>query len=134
MVSKAERRRRSQGRKESGSFVMLPKACLNHPNFTSLSGNAIKLLIDLYSQYNGSNNGDFSCAWSRMKKRGWKSEATLNRSKKELINKKWLITSRQGGKNKCSLFAVTFQPIDECKGKLDVMETVTSPGDWKNNP
>jgi len=119
-------RRRAKGRKEGGSFVRLPHACLRHNNFIVLSAYAVKLLIDLYANYNGRNNGE-----SMMKKRGWRSESTLNNARKELLHYGWIICSRQGGKNMASLYAVSFQSIDECKGKLDVRETVTAPGNWK---
>jgi hypothetical protein len=124
-------RERVKGRKEGGSFVALPHACLRHENFILLGSHAVKLLIDLYSNYNGSNNGDFCCTWSLMKKRGWRSESTLNNARKELLYYGWIICSRQGGRNMASLYAVTFQSIDECKGKLDLRETVTAPGIWK---
>jgi hypothetical protein len=110
---------------------MLPKACLNHKNFIVLSPHALKLFIDLYANYNGYNNGDFCCTWSMMKKRGWKSESTLSKARKELLYYGWIIYSRHGGRNRASLYAVTFQAINDCKGKLDIKETVTSPGDWK---
>jgi len=112
---------------------MLPKACLTHQNFIALSPYAVKLLIDLYTNYNGKNNGDFCCTWSLMKKRGWRSESTLSNARKELLYYGWIICSRQGGKNMASLYAVTFQSIDECKGKLDMRETVTAPGNWKES-
>ena len=66
-----------------------------------------------------------------MKKRGWRSESTLNNARKELLYYGWIVCSRQGGKNQASLYAVTFRSIDECKGKLDIKETVTSLGYWK---
>ena len=127
----AMNRSRAKSRKEGGSFVAFPHACLRHENFIALSPYAVKLLIDLYANYNGSNNGDFCCTWSLMKKRGWKSESTLNNTRKELLYYGWIICSRQGGKNNASLYAVTFQSIDECKSKLDVKETVTALGSWK---
>ena len=42
-----------------------------------------------------------------------------------------LMMTRQGGRNKASLYAVTFQPINECGGKLDIAPTDIAPGDWK---
>jgi len=133
MSSDSEKRRRLRGRKTTKKFVMFTKACLNHPNYLGLSPYAVKLLFDIYEQYNGINNGDFHCTWSLMKKRGWKSESTLNKVKKELLKTGWVILTRPGGKNRCALYAVSFQPIDDCKGKLDVKETVTAPDNWKNN-
>ena len=125
------KRERIRGRKESGSFVRLPHACMDHINFTSLSPYALKLLIDLYAQYRGNNNGDLCCTWAMMKKRGWKSQDTLSDARKELLYTGWILCTQHGGRNIPSLYAVTFQAIDDCNGKLDVKETPTSPGDWK---
>jgi len=129
---------KNKGRSEHKRFVGLPYQCVIHENYISLSPHAVKLLIDLYMQYNSRNNGDFSAPWSQMKKRGWRSPSTLSRAIKELLNYGWIIRSRVGGLNKCSLYAVTFQAIDECndkKGnsKLDIVPTTTSPGNWKDN-
>jgi len=126
-MNKSRRKSRIGG----GSFVALPHVCLMHENFTALSAHAVKLLIDLYASYRGINNGDLCCTWSLMKKRGWRSESTLNNARKELLYYGWIICSRQGGRNMPSLYAVTFQSIDECEGKLDVRETAAAPRNWK---
>lgn len=125
-------RRRVKGRRETGSFVTLPHICLQHKNFAVLSPCAVKLLIDLYADYRGCNNGDLCCSWALMRKKGWKSRDTLNKARKELLYHNWILCSRQGGKNRASLYAVTFISIDYCKGKLDIQETSTPPGNWKN--
>jgi hypothetical protein len=39
--------------------------------------------------------------------------------------------TRQGGKNQCSLYAVTWLAIDECNGKLDVNPTRAASNLWK---
>jgi hypothetical protein len=127
-------RLRVKGRRESGSFISIPHDCLNHPNYTRLSAYAVKLLIDLYAQFRGINNGDFTAAWSHMRERGWKSKDTLARAMRELLLSGWVIKTRQGGRNQCNLYAVTFKPIDSCGGKLDIGETITAPGNWKREP
>lgn len=127
------KRERVKGRKESGSFVAIPHDCLNHENFISLSANAVKLLLDLFSQYRGLNNGDLCLTWSMMKKRGWRSEWTLNKSKRELLHYGWIMLTRQGGRNRASLYGITWKSIDECNGKLDFKPTNTAPGYWKSN-
>jgi len=134
MVSQSEQRRRIKGRKESGSFIGIPHQCLEHPNFFILNSYSVKLLMDICAQYKGKNNGDLSCTWSLMKDRGWKSESTLNKAKKDLLHYGWIITSRQGGLNRCSLFAITFKTIDYCNGKLDIKETHVPPHTWKLDP
>ena len=127
-------RLKTKGRTERGSFVALPHAVLEHPNFTKLSPRAVKLLIDMYAQYRGLNNGDFCAAFTLMKKRGWRSKDQLQKAKDELLKAGWLMVTRQGGRNKPTLYAVTFQAINECDGKLDVKPTATAPGDWKRLP
>lgn len=127
-------RSRAKGRRELLSFVAVPHVCLNHPNYARLSPRAVKLLFDLYAQYRGKNNGDFTAAWSVMRRRGWHSKDQLNKAEKELISTGWIIKTRQGGRNQCNLYAVTFQAIDECASKaLDVRPTVTAPGIWNGH-
>ena len=88
-------------------------------------------MIDLFAQFKGSNNGDLAAAWKLMEKRGWRSKETLHRAKRELLEKGFIVTTRQGGRHVCSLFAVTWLAIDECSGKLDVAPTRVAPGYWK---
>jgi hypothetical protein len=78
-----------------------------------------RLIIDLAAQYRGNNNGDLCAAWSVMNVRGWNSKETLNTAKKELIEKKWIVVTRKGGRKVATLYALTFWGIDECNGKLD---------------
>jgi hypothetical protein len=96
-----------------------------------LSYKGIKLLVDVLEQYNGNNNGDLCVTMSVMKKRGWKSAGTLQAAKNELVTKGWLELTRQGGRHKCSLYAVSFYPIDECGGKHDRMSTKKASNRWK---
>jgi len=109
----------SKGRKITGKFFPLTGNVLNSSEFISLSMKAIKLLIDIGSSYNGNNNGDLAVTWSLMKKRGWKSRQTLGNAQKELESNFWILRTRQGGRNQCNLFAITWLPINYCNGKLD---------------
>ena len=90
------------------------------------------MLIDLYGQYKGFNNGDFCASMKVMLKRGWNSNDQITKAIKELRNLGWIILTKQGGlRMGPNLYAVTFQPIDECNGKLDVSATATALGYWK---
>ena len=122
---------KAKGRRETKQFVGIPKVCMQHLNYIELSMPAKVLLWEFCYQYNGFNNGDLCAAFSVLKKRGWRSKGTLGRAIKELKERQWIIVSRQGGKNQCSLYALTFQAIDECKGKLDITSTITASGKWK---
>ena len=131
----SRRRSRTKGRSDgAGSYVAFPHAVLNSPNFLTLSAHAAKLLLDMASSYKGSNNGDLCGAWGVMKSRGWKSRDTLTKALKELVSSGMIELTRQGGIHKASLYALTWKPIDECNGKLDVNPTTVPSGLWRSEP
>ena len=109
----------------------MPHEVLNSKAYPSLTPAAVKLLLDLGAQYRGTNNGDLCAAWTVMAKRGWRSKATLTRALRELEGKGFICKTRQGGRHRASLYAVTWRPIDECGGKLEVRATRTAPGYWR---
>ena len=90
------------------------------------------LLWDLAAQYRGDNNGDMSAAWKQMRPRGWKSEETLNKAKKELLGACLIVETVKGARpNKCSLYALTWYALDDCDGKLDISERNFPRGAYK---
>ncbi|NEX60629.1 hypothetical protein [Noviherbaspirillum galbum] len=100
-------------RKVVGRFLLMPHRVLHSPQYHALPGNAVKLLLDIAAQYNGKNNGDLSIAWKIMQPKGWKSEATLNKAKKELLASGFIAETRKGRlPNLCSLYGITWQPLD----------------------
>ncbi len=131
MTTQNEKRRRNLGRQTTAPFLRLPLDLLEHESFRTLTPRATKLLVDVAAQYNGHNNGDLCAPLSLMRKRGWRSSDQLFKARKELQDRGLILTSRQGGLNKCSLFALTWFQIDECKGKLDIKSTATAPHHWR---
>ncbi|GAB3366260.1 hypothetical protein GCM10027431_07970 [Lysobacter rhizosphaerae] len=126
-----ERKRRKFKGRTSLPFIAIPREVLDSSEFGDLSPQATKLLMELSRQFRGNNNGDFSAAWKPLSERGWNSPGTLNRAKKELTETGFALVSRQGGKNRCSLYAMTWWAIDECNGKLDVAPTHAPLNLWK---
>lgn len=124
-------RRKMKGRAEGGGYLGLPHAVMESPNFLALSAHAVKLLLDLGLQFRGANNGDLSAAWKLMAARGWRSRDTLCRALSELQHFGLIDKTRQGGMNQCNLFALTWLPVDECRGKLDVPATRVASGLWR---
>lgn len=121
-VMKAEERRRtSQALKRRGksgigkSFSMLIHAYWQSPQYAKLSPRAVKLLVDLLCQYRGANNGDITTAWSVMQERGWRSKALLYAARLELERRGWILRTRQGGINAPTLYALTFEGINDCR-------------------
>jgi len=70
-------------------------------------------------------------AWRIMEQRGWKSRSTLYLARNELLHYRLIIITRHGGKHCPTLYALTWNPIDDYKGKLEVSSTKRSPGIWK---
>lgn len=124
-------RLKAKGRRDSWTFAKLPHHILESREYAVLSGSAVKLLIDLLGQFRGQNNGDFTIAWSVLRQRGWRSRDTLYRARTELLDGGWIIQTRQGGKHRCSLYAITWLPIDECGGKLDEKPTRVASNTWR---
>jgi hypothetical protein len=123
--------RKGGSKKSEHSFVMLQHRMLKHPAFMRLSARACKALLFLCSQYTGSNNGDLTIAWKVAKRAGFTGNGNLRLATMELIEAGVVIQSRQGGRNRCSLFALAWQPIDHCgDGKLDILPTSVAPNDW----
>jgi len=109
---------------------MLPHAVLHSRKYVALSYSGRALLIDVAGQYNGKNNGDLSITWTVMKSKGWKSEATLNKAKQEILAAGFVAETRKGQRpNLCSLYGITWQPLDE-NPKLDVKRAGFPVGAW----
>lgn len=114
--------------------MRIPHAVLDSPNYLAVSWPARSLLVDLARQFNGYNNGDLTAAWKLMAKRGWRSKDTLYKALRELLDSGLIELTRQGGRNACNLYAVTWDAIDECKGKLDYGPTAVASGLWRKPP
>ena len=121
-------------KREPGSYVALPHAVLRSEEFKGLSALACKLLLSLLTQYVGDNNGDLCAAWTVMKGvYGWRSKDSLAKALNELQETGFIIKTRQGGRHRASLYAVTWFEIDFCKGKLDLQApTKRFMGLWKS--
>ncbi|MCP5019077.1 MAG: MarR family transcriptional regulator [Ketobacter sp.] len=120
-----------KGRARKARFTAVPHALMESDNYRHLNGWDVKLLLELVKQHNGSNNGDLSAAWGMMKNQGWRSSGTLFKSLAKLERLGFIERTRQGGKHQCNLFAITWYPIDECKGKHEVRATSTPSNRWK---
>lgn len=128
-----DRRARTKGRRTAGAFVALPIEVLDSPAYIAMSAHAKALLVDIARQFRGHNNGDLAVAWSLMQRRGWRSHDTLQRARDELIATGLIEQTRQGGRHRCSLFAVTWHAIDACGGKLDVAPTRVASARWRRS-
>lgn len=121
-------RKNDYGKKWSskGQFMKLPYEVIDSFDYLNLQPSSKQLLIDIFRQHNGRNNGDLSASFKLMQARGWTSKSTLKRALDVLLESGLIIKTREGWfqgehSSRCALFAVTWLGIDECPGKdLDV--------------
>ena len=123
-------KRRHSGQKWSKTqFMGVPMNVLRSLAYIKLSNSAARLFFDIYGQFTGNNNGDFTASFSVMKRFGWRSKNTLSSALRELLESELVIETRQGIFNsthsQCALYGVTFKSIDWCQGKLDLPATKT---------
>lgn len=127
------KRPKIKGRGKGPSFLMLPHFLIQSNEWRALSGSAIKFLIELASAYDGKNNGDLSFSRKEVKARGWKSNGTLGRAIEEAIEAGFCVVTRHGSRNVCSLYAITWQPIDNIRDKgLIFPAESTASHRWRN--
>ncbi len=126
-------RSKSKGRSDApGGFAGIPRVVLDHRDYQNLSGGAVKLLVELASQYKGSNNGNLTTAYTILKKRGFKSKGAIARATKELLEARLIMLAREGRFTNpggvCALYALCWYAIDDCPGKnLSIEPTATPP-------
>ncbi len=112
-------------------FINIPQVVLNSERYIKLHPRSVKLLLDIARQYNGYNNGDLQATMSCLKKWGWNSNSHLTQATRQLRSHELIVQTRQGGLGMgCSLYALSWQPINECGGKLDMSPTTDSPVNW----
>lgn len=121
---------------QNNNFAGIPHAVMRHEVYIKLSFKARALLLEAALQYRGTNNGDITLAWTILKTRGFKSQDTLSKAKKELIEAGFIIETRKAKfgdpKKKCSLYALSWRKIDPCSGKnLNVKQTKHPPKNYK---
>jgi len=129
----AARRGKRKDRKVKGNFLLIGHHVVRGSEWASLTAHEVKLLIDVAAQFKGHNNGDLVATWSYMEQRGWRSRGTLCKALKGLRRKGWLILSRQGGRHRASLYAVSWYGIDECNRKLDVRPSPIPENSWRES-
>ncbi|MCW5620698.1 MAG: hypothetical protein KIS79_06295 [Burkholderiales bacterium] len=112
-----------KGRQGTATFLRLPHYVFRSKEFCELSPRAVKLLIDMALQFSGANNGRLSAAWTVMRASGWSSSDQLHKALSELLDRGWLLRTRQGGRRVASLYALTWMAVDEGPVRLDVPPT-----------
>lgn len=105
----------------NGAVILIPHYVLNSVAYKTLSGSAVRLLIDIAMQYNNVNNGKLLASFRHMsEKRGWASKGTLNKAIGELLERHLVVKTVQGQMpNKANWFAIGWCALDDIKN-LDI--------------
>lgn len=132
MAQRGKRWKAAKDKQDGGQFLRLPMSVLKSRAYVEAGPHARMLLLDLFMQYRGDNNGDLCAAWKLMHPRGWRSEETLGKAKRELLELGLIVETRKGARpNKCSLYAVTWCALDPCGGKLDMSSAAFPRGAYR---
>ncbi len=110
------RKKAATGR-DAGGFVALPWAVLDSAAYARLSHPARGLLLEFARQYVRDNNGRLLASEAYLAKRGWKSNDTIDRAKRKLIEAGFIHETVKGHRpNKASWYAVTWFALDKLPG------------------
>jgi hypothetical protein len=100
--------------KPTRRYVSISDTVYTSVAFRTLPGGALKLWIDMRTQYNGGNNGAMMSTMSVLKHRGWNSSDKLVRGTRELLSRGLIAYTRRCGPNvfhRAALFAFTDHDI-----------------------
>ena len=82
--------------------------------------------------YNKINNGDLSAPLNKAKETFGLSKPGLKKALDELSEADFLEVTRQGGKNQCSLYALTCFPLNDVnKAGISIKATERASDKWK---
>ncbi len=95
MSVRTKRWKEARAKRDGGGFVAIPLAVLDSVAFREASPYAKALLMDMAAQLRADNNGDLSVCWRFMKARGWQSQTTLLKAKRELIERGLIVETKQ---------------------------------------
>lgn len=93
-------------------FTPLPYTMTHSEAWRSLSGNALKLLIELCTGFYGTNNGDLSLGLDRAARLLWIGKSSVSRAYAELEEKGFVRKVKPGSwvKGMATTWRVTFLP------------------------
>jgi predicted transcriptional regulator len=115
-----------KNRAKTKRFAGIPHRVIEHKDYASLSGNAVRLLVWFAYQYNGKNNGKLTAIFEQLKEKGFKSKTTLAAAVKELRNKGFIELTKgsvfnRHGKSP-NYYAVTWEQINDIPGFEMIVE------------
>ncbi|WP_269900286.1 hypothetical protein [Paenalcaligenes faecalis] len=134
----SKRQQKARHERDGGRFVALPYSVLDSEAFKSLTGQQIKLLIDIAMQFGGNNNGRLSASWRYLSEdRGWTSKSPI-RPALTVLEERGLIFCTRVGRfpSVPAWYAVTWRPLHH-HSDMDCGEQALPRGSyihWKSPP
>jgi hypothetical protein len=125
--------RRHPSRRMTGKhFAQIPVEVLTSEAFITLVAYAVRLLLAIAAQYRGNNNGDLAMTRAIARQYGIYSQGQLVLGLATLLEHGLIEKTRQGGRKPMGpcLYAITWQPIDDLKGKIESGPTTTASNAW----
>jgi hypothetical protein len=106
-----------KAKRVSGRFVAMPYSVLDSEAYMRLGHPARSLLWDIARQYAGDNNGRLLASAGHLAARGWTSNDTITRAKRELLETGFIYETVMGHRpNRASWYAVTWLDLDRIEG------------------
>ncbi|QHQ34885.1 helix-turn-helix domain-containing protein [Algicella marina] len=98
-----------------GQYAPLSYALLKSPAWRSLSGNAVRLFLELHTRYHGTNNGSVRLSFEEASKALGIGKATVQRAFKELQAKGFLVLVNEGNwyNRRAHEWRITYKPGNE---------------------
>lgn len=122
--------KRAKDKRDGRQFVAMPMVVLESPGYRAASHTARSLLLDIAMQYTGSNNGRLTASAKYLQGKGWTSNDTIVRARRELLECGLLIETRKGARpNKAAWYALTWHDLDQTSG-LDLDPKQYRRGDY----
>lgn len=125
-------RRHPKRRMTGKHFAAIPVEVLTSDACRTLPHWARTNLTALAAEYRGNNNGDLSLTWATGRAYGVNSKWQLIDGLALLLERGLIQKTRQGGKKPLgpTLYAITWQPIDDLGGKIESGPTTTASNAW----
>lgn len=109
--------RRKGAARDPGGFAAIPWTVLDSAAYLRLSHPARSLLLEIARQYHGDDNGRMVVSMAYLKPRGWSSNDTILRAKRELLDAGLIFETCKGRRpNRASWYALTWHRLDKLDG------------------